>query len=148
MDNKIVYITKAEAKLIKTNAIENGDIYLAEIEGAGIDTEEDYVRAMASAFAFPHELPVMNLGWHDDYMQDLLWIEQKEIVMVVHNFDLMLADDPELKKVIIDDFKEIILPWWEGEVVGHMVGGVPRKFVLYLENSQAGLSNSDKEAKK
>ncbi len=27
----------------------------------------------------------------------------------------------------------IILPWWEGEVVGHMVGAEPREFLLYLE---------------
>ncbi len=31
------------------------------------------------------------------------------------------------------DFEEITLPWWEGEVVGHLVGGVPRGFWIYLE---------------
>jgi len=38
----------------------------------------------------------------------------------------MLADDLNLKT-------EITLPWWEGEVVGHLVGGVPRGFSVYLE---------------
>ena len=34
----------------------------------------------------------------------------------------------------MDDFAEIILPWWEGEVVGHMVDGKPRGFLIYLED--------------
>ena len=45
----------------------------------------------------------------------------------------MLSDEPKLKKIILDDFEEIILPWWEKEVVGHMVGGTPRGFLVYLE---------------
>ena len=39
---------------------------------------------------------------------------------------------PETKQNIIADFEEIILPWWDGEVVGHTVGGAPRNFNVYL----------------
>lgn len=38
-------------------------------------------------------------------------------------------------------FEGISLPWWEEEVVGHMVDGVSRKFLVYLEGMQAGLSS-------
>ena len=41
----------------------------------------------------------------------------------------------------IADFEENILPWWEEEVVGHMVGGVPRKFLVYLERLPVSLSS-------
>ena len=133
MNNKIVYVTKNEAQLIKADAVQNRDIYFAEIEGAEIKTEEDYVRAMAEAFSFLHKLPEMKLGWYNDYINDLMWIEQKEIVLVINNYDLMLVDNLKLKNDIMADFEEIILPWWEEEVVGHMVGGVPRKFLVYLE---------------
>lgn len=102
MNNKIVYVTKNETQFIKADAVQNREIYFAEIDGAGIKAEEDYVRAMADAFTFPHKLPEMKLGWYNDYIND-----------------------------IMADFEEIILPWWEEEVVGHMVGGVPRKFLVY-----------------
>ena len=141
MNNKIVYVTKNEAQLIKADAVQNREIYFAEIDGAEIKAEEDYVRAMAEAFAFPNELPEMKLGWYNDYINDLMWIEQKEIVLIINNYDLMLVDNLKLKNDIMADFEEIILPWWEEEVVGHMVGGVPRKFLVYLERLQASLSS-------
>lgn len=133
MNNKIVYVTKDEAEVIKENSMYNKDIFFAEINGAQIRTEEEYVQAMVDAFVFPHELPGMKLGWYKDYICDLMWIEQKDIVMLVHDYGLMLLDELNTKKIIMDDFEEIILPWWEGEVVGHMVGGEPRGFLIYLE---------------
>lgn len=48
--------------------------------------------------------------------------------------ETMLADDLNLKTEIISDFGEITLPWWEGKVVVHLVGGVPRGFSVYLES--------------
>ena len=39
----------------------------------------------------------------------------------------------EAVRVIIEDFEKITLPWWEGEVIGRMVGGKPRGFMVYLE---------------
>lgn len=141
MNNKIVYVTRNEAQLIKADAVQNREIYFAEIDGAEIKTEEDYVRAMAEAFAFLNKLPEMKLGWYNDYINDLMWIEQKEIVLLINNYDLMLVDNLKLKNDIMADFEEIILPWWEEEVVGHMVGGVPRKFLVYLERLQTSAKN-------
>ncbi|MBE6839018.1 MAG: hypothetical protein E7507_05685 [Ruminococcus sp.] len=135
MNSKIVYVAKEKTDEIKSCILHNDDIFIAEIEGAKIKTEADYVQAMSSAFSFPHELPSMKIGWYNDYICDLMWIKQKNIVLIIHEFDLMLCDEPELKKIILDDFKEIILPWWNGEVVGHMVGGAPRDFCVYLEQA-------------
>ncbi len=134
MNNKIVYVTKEQAQVIKMNAAQDRDVFFAEIDGAKIRTEEDYVRAMSVAFAFPHALPKMVLGWYNDYIHDLMWIEQEKIVTLIHDYDLMLAYDLKIKETIISHFEEITLPWWEGEVVGHMVGGMPRSFMVYLES--------------
>ena len=81
----------------------------------------------------------MKIGWYNDYIMDLMWIEPEGVVLIIHNYDLMLVDHFKLKSDIISDFKEIILPWWEGEVVGHMVGGKPRKFTVYLESMQTNV---------
>ena len=39
MNNKIVYVTKNEAQLIKADAVQNREIYFAEIYGAEIKAE-------------------------------------------------------------------------------------------------------------
>lgn len=124
MNNKIIYISKDEAKEIKMNALKNQDVFLAEIEGARIRTEEEYVQAMADAFAIPQPLLAMKIGFLNDWMSNLLWIKQKDIVLIFHDYDLMLLDDLKAKKIIMLDFEEIILPWWEGDVVGHIVNGI------------------------
>lgn len=53
--------------------------------------------------------------------------------MSIRGFAKILINDSDLKKEIPSDFEEIILPWWEGEVVGHLVGGSPRGFSIYLK---------------
>lgn len=133
MDNKIIYVTKDEAKIIEKDAIENDNTYFVKIDGSKIKTEEQYVKAMMKGFAFPHDLPEFSISWYNDYITDLMWVEQKEISLLIRNYDLMLDSNVKIKKNIMADFEEIILPWWEGDVVGHMVGGVPRKFLIYLE---------------
>lgn len=150
MKNEIVNVTKEEAEVIKKNAIQDKDTYFAEIDGSSIKTAADYAQAMAEAFAFPLikteadyvqaiedafslRRPEAILGWYIDDMTTLIWIEQSDIILIMHNYEQMLADNIELKERIISDFEEIILPWWEGEVVGCMVGGAPKKFLVYLE---------------
>jgi len=89
---------------------------------------------MASKFKFPHELPAMKIGWYNDYINDLSFIEENNIIMIVHNYDLLLINDLKTKEKIMADFEEIILPWWEGEIIGHLVGGMPKQFMIYIEN--------------
>ena len=134
MSNKIVCITKCEADIIKEDIKENENIFFAEIFGDKINKEEDFVKAMVETFVFPNELPEMKLGWYNDYITDLMWIKQKEIVLIIRNYELMLANDLKIKEIIMTDFKEIILPWWEELIVGHMAGGIPKKSIIYIEN--------------
>lgn len=133
MNNRILYVTKDDADIIKMNAIKNERIFFAEIYGDRIHTEEDYVKEMSNAFIFPYELPEMKIGWYNDYICDLMWIKHKEIVLLIHDFEHMLSDDLKTKKNILADFEEIILPWWEEEVIGHMVDGSIKSFLVYIE---------------
>lgn len=133
MNNRINYISKMEAEKIKKDALKNKAVFFAEIEGNEIKTEEDYVEAMANAFCFPQELPGKKLDWCNDYICDLMWIKQKNIIFLIRNYDLMLIEHLEVKNNVIADFEEIILPWWEGEIIGHMVDGAPKRFLVYIE---------------
>lgn len=133
MMNKIYYIREAEAEAVKTTTLQDVDTYLTEIDGAVIQSEKEYVLAMAVAFGFVNQLSGFTIEWCNDYIHDLRWIKHPDIVLLIRNYDRMLIDDPDLKKAIIAGFAEITLPWREGEVVGHMVGGNPRRFLIYLE---------------
>ena len=43
---------------------------------------------MASAFILPQVLPAMKIGWLNDWLSDLMWIKQKDIVLLVYDYDL------------------------------------------------------------
>lgn len=62
-----------------------------------------------------------------------MWLEEKDVVILIRSYDCMLADDAKTKQHIIEDFEERTLPWWEGGVTGHMVGGKSRGFMVYLD---------------
>lgn len=133
MNNKILCITKKEVEAVKSFAKDCKNVFFSEIDGAKILSEESYVREISKAFGFFDKLPMATLEWCNDYLCDLMWIEQESIVLLISNFNVMLTNAPEIKRNIIADFEEIILPWWEEDVIGHMVGGVTRKFLVYLE---------------
>lgn len=141
MKNKIYYVSKAQAEKIRLSCMSNDNIFLAEIDGARISTEKEYVCAVWQAICCPLDIEgYEKKGWLQDDLERLHWIPQPDIALIMHNFNLMLREDKKLKTYILEDFYEIILPWWDGDVVEHMVGGVPRKFNVYLEvpDSEAG----------
>lgn len=43
-----------------------------------------------------------------------------------------LKDDLNAKAHILEDFENVILPWWETDVINHVVDGKPRFFSVYL----------------
>lgn len=135
MKNRIVYVNRQEADAVKAEAGRKEDVFFAEIDGRFIQTEADYVRQMETALNCPYEKSDMylKLGWYQDWICELLWLGGKDIVLLVRGYDFMLAKDKKTKRYIIEDFEKVILPWWEGEVTGHMAGGRPRRFMVYLE---------------
>lgn len=134
MSNKIYYVSKEEAEKIKSSCEADDDIFLAEIDGTEISTEEKYVCAVWQAINCPYKKEGHEkIGWLLDDLTELLWIEQPDIALIIHNYNYMLRDEPKVKAFILGDFFNVTLPWWDGDVVGHMVGGVPRKFNVYLE---------------
>ncbi len=111
------------------------NVFFAELDGRSIQTEADYVREMELVMNCPYEKSDMylKLGWYHDWICELLWLGEKDVVLLLRGYDFMLRNNEKTKKRIVEDFEEITLPWWEGEVIGHMVGGKPRSFMVYLE---------------
>ena len=135
MKNRIVYVNEQEADAVKAEALQKENAFFAELDGRSIQTEADYVREMELVMNCPYEKSDMylKLGWYHDWICELLWLGEKDVVLLLRGYDFMLRNNEKTKKRIVEDFEEITLPWWEGEVIGHMVGGKPRSFMVYLE---------------
>ena len=125
--NQIYQITNKEIEKIKMDCLET---YIVDIDGGKILNLSQFLDIMTEKFKFP--IPSKSLDSYLDWIRDLSWIDSQEFVLIIRNFSLFLKDDLTTKNEIIDDFKEIILPWWETEVEQCVVGGKAKPFNIYL----------------
>ena len=65
-------------------------------------------------------------------MRDLEWLGKDEYALIIYNYENFLEQDLSLKKVIMDDFAESIMPWWQDEVETCVVGGKAKPFNVYI----------------
>lgn len=143
-----------EIKIISSSKILNIDkrnTFVAEINGEEVKTEKDWLYIMAEKFRFPVFLEKEKktvewfegaygdsrnyfLNWerYEDWLTDLSWIEQNSIILIIRNYSELLIDYPESKDYIINNFKNVIFPWWEKDVMAHMVGGRTKDFNIYI----------------
>ena len=133
MKNQIFYVAKEEIEALKERLKTASDTYVMEIDGAQIQTEEEYVREINIQLKAPYGLPpVMVLGYYYDDITGCRWIEESHMVLIIHSFDSMLKDCPRIKQRIINHLNEVALPWWEEDVINCM-GADPKEFLVYLE---------------
>ncbi len=132
MKNSVLYITKEEINKIKSESKDK--VFIAEIDGAEINSWGDYWNTMSNLFSFP-ELPAyMKPDYHSyyDIMTDLSWIDTDSIILIINKFTLFLKGEHALKDDIIKDFKDYLLLFWEEEVERTVVGGKNKSFCVYL----------------
>lgn len=129
--NKIQEISPEEFAFIKGELNVSPEVYLVELNGSEIQSWDDYVSEIQQSFKFP-TLCNESVDRYLDWMRDLSWIKKEKYMLVIHQFDKFLQHEPELKNEIILDFKEIILPFWQKEVVEIVVGGKVKSFMVYL----------------
>ena len=131
MKNEIIKIHSNEAERIRTALVNDQDMHLVVLDGSLYQTWDDYVNAMALAFKFPKE-PHYNGNAYLDWMTDLDWLNKEKFALMITNYNVFMKEDLELKKKIHRHFKEIILPFWEEEVIHTVVDGYPKSFNVYL----------------
>lgn len=130
MDNKVLYVSISEITVIKENLNKSEDTFMMEIEGSQIRNLTDYLSCISRLMKFPS--PSRGIDSYNDWMCDLEWIKQNNIVLIVNDYEQFLRMDLLAKKDIIDGFTTLILPWWQEDVISCCVGGEPRKFMVYL----------------
>jgi hypothetical protein len=137
MKNQIFHVSLAELEEI-IHSVQN-DILVAVIEGKYTKSWMDYAEQIRDEFSFPPEywdflVDDIGLGLmrYYDWMTDLCWVNQKKIIVIIHQYKEFLSNKLSLKDNIMDGFKTGILPFWEEEVVRTVVDGEPKSFIVYL----------------
>ena len=102
------------------------------ISGAECLCLNDYLNQVYEKLSFPPIDVRQSLDSYFDWIRDLQWLSRDEIIFVITDFDIFLVNDSVHKRIIIDLFKNEILPWWEYKVKNHVVDGTTRKFNVYL----------------
>lgn len=109
-----------------------GNILSVEIDGDQIHTWTDYVLHIEKELSFPSTC-VDSMDRYLDWMTDLSWLDQFDgFEIIIKHYSKFMRSEPKLKNEVINDFEEIILPFWEKEVQCVVVGGKPKSFNLGL----------------
>ena len=137
--NRVHVTTSKEFEPTRQAFRQKTDVFMVEIDGASMQSWEDYITEVQAKFRFPSSCLdsvdryydwIMDLGWLWLYPKDS--ISYSEFVLTIHGYSEFLSLNPEVKSMIISDLKETILPHWEGEIERIMVGGEAKSFQVYL----------------
>jgi len=131
IQNKIYHVKTEEMEMIIQDAQKSKNSCLVELHGNEIQSWGDYIVRIEESFKFPSKCYDI-IDRYLDWIRDLMWLRKNSYVIVIHNYREFLKQEPSLKKMIIDDFLNVILPWWQEEVVNCVVEGKPKSFNVYL----------------
>ena len=104
---------------------------LVIIDGRQVRSEGHFFSIMEKEFHFPQSCD----GYMDiflDWIGDLTWLEYDEITLIIKNKKEFLSNNFLFKVKVLAAFAEIVLPFWEEEVVRCVVEGKPKQFDVYL----------------
>ncbi|MBC2062118.1 barstar family protein [Listeria marthii] len=126
--NEILRVNTIDILELEKNAKKN-ECYIVNIQGDNIQTKKSFLELMAEKFLLPD-----SIGWDSftDWMTDLSWIDNPSFCIIIKDYTDFLKKDTESKEIVMEIFKEDILPFWENGVTQTVVEGKPRSFKVYL----------------
>lgn len=117
---------------VNTNYIAE-NCYIFTIDGNKVSTKKEFFDAVETLFSFPTSCK-NKVSCFDDWMMDLSWLDSdRGICIVINSFEHFLRDDPEFKDLVMDDFRQDILPFWEETVLTTMKDGKTRKMDVVID---------------
>ena len=129
MENRIYHISKKQIKEYLPQPNDKNKII--HIDFKKIKDWKDYAEVLEDILEFPRPVdgsPDRFLDW----IRDLTWYHYNQYDIVIYNFKRLASKNFEDAYEIYYEFKEIILPFWEYEVVHTVVEGKPKKFNVYF----------------
>ena len=127
MNNSIINKEDANTNYIAEN------YYIFTIDGNKVSTKKEFFDAVEILFSFPTSCK-NKVSRFDDWMMDLSWLDSdRGICIVIDSFEHFLRDDPEFKDLVMDDFRQNILPFWEETVLTTVKDGKTRKMDVVID---------------
>lgn len=127
MSNSIINKEDANTNYIAEN------YYIFTIDGNKVSTKKEFFDAVETLFSFPTSCK-NKVSRFDDWMMDLSWLDSdRGICIVIDNFEHFLRDDLEFKELVMDDFRQDILPFWEETVLTMVKDGKTRKIDVVID---------------
>ncbi|MCL2137324.1 MAG: barstar family protein [Coriobacteriia bacterium] len=131
MQNEIHFISKAQASSLKQSIEQEQNTLLVEINGNEVQSWTDYIAIIEDGFDLPKQT-VNSIDSYLDWMRDLSWLDKESFVLIINDYDEFLKDDLPLKAIILEDYKDTLLPWWQSERASFVVNGQLKPFNIYL----------------
>lgn len=131
--NKLYKMTDEEFKEKKI-LYKYDDVKYIVMDGAGIETYEQYFDKLWEAFNFG-EIPD---GWKKDnhteydFMTEMDELSEDKYVFVIKNYDLFLKYNIIEKQKIENRYENYLLPFWDEEVERVVKEGKRKDFDIYL----------------
>ncbi|HML35038.1 barstar family protein [Sporomusa sphaeroides] len=129
--NEIKSINSKDLNLLKSKLSRDNKVLVVELDGNKTQSWMDYVTEIQSKFSFPTPC-ADSVDRYLDWIRDLEWLEQEKFVIIINHFSDFCKKNPSIKNEIMQDFEEIILPFWQNEVREEVAGGEPRSFIVYI----------------
>lgn len=127
MSNSIIDKEDANTNYIAEN------YYIFTIDGNKVSTKKEFFDAVETLFSFPTSCK-NKVSRFNDWMMDLSWLDSdRGICIVIDNFEHFLRDDFEFKELVMDDFRQDILPFWEKTVLTMVKDGKTRKIDVVID---------------
>ena len=101
------------------------------IDGKGIKSEDEFIDFMETELCFPRSCDGIVVRYLD-CMRDLSWLNFDSYEIYIVNQNDFLKLNIEDRENILNDFNNIILPYWEHDVLYQCVGGECKDFKVYL----------------
>lgn len=131
IENKIIQTTEDGflKELIEISSQYN--VLKVDIDGAKIQTWEDFIRTIEISFQFPTTCED-SMDRYLDWIRDLSWLENEAFIILVKNSKEFFVKNSKLRDEILNDLEEVVLPFWESEVEEFVVDGKSKLFRVYL----------------
>ena len=129
MKNRIYHISKSELKDYLLPKNEKNKVVCIDFKT--INNWKEYSSVVEKALEFPRPVdgsPNRFLDW----IRDLTWYDYDRYDIVIYHFSRFAVKNFKDAYEIYDEFKRIILPFWEYEVTHTVVEGKPKAFNVYF----------------
>lgn len=103
----------------------------AIIDGEKIKNYADFIYAMQYKLCFPCDC-FGSIDCYLDWMRDLSWIKADRIIVKIKCAPLFMVENPQERNLILNDFIDIIIPFWENESKAVIIDGTKKTIMLCL----------------